>query len=524
MKTIIGHFHYIRSHQSNVPLTVVLFLCFALIFSWLCGLDNRVAMAQSAREQSVESPSMGTGSAGASTTIGGTGFKVPIPEIRMNRIIGEAPPKKAPTESRRGPVSSPSDMPEAQVLHPEEPGQLMERPGPIPMRLPFDSRNRIPTAGPVEALPSIKEETSPEESEPQTVREAPPRPSLHFRPPEKIERLPDPEDDIHVRESGGHTPEVPEQKPSPAERPHRQEPHSPPFKGPIAPVNITDSLPEPPKEIISKRMIPLPHISEVEVARDTIKSLPVETQALDKSDVEIDSIPLDTRRAPLLVEIEEPQPVVETKEELSTKAKPVEESKLADQIKHEPMTPPDTGQTFSIIPPKESRPALEIKQQKEDKPAPKEDPQETEQTIIPQKERIPSPLDNEVSMTPEVRRYLKETAPVLEELSLLMARTPSLSIADFDPTEINGSILPKEINIKMESMKRELRILDSRVFSIIPPDGYAQYHNLIRQSINHTYVATESFVNFFNESKMQDLVQAKDHLLKAREYIKRTVE
>ena len=144
--------------------------------------------------------------------------------------------------------------------------------------------------------------------------------------------------------------------------------------------------------------------------------------------------------------------------------------------------------------------------------------------MIPQKERIPSPLDEDSTMTPELKKYLKETAPILEELSLLMARTPSLSIADFDPSESHTQALPKEINLKMESMKRDLRILDSKIFSIIPPQGYAQYHDLIRQSINHTYMATEAFINFANQSRIEDLTQVRDHLAKAKEYIHRTVE
>jgi hypothetical protein len=111
---------------------------------------------------------------------------------------------------------------------------------------------------------------------------------------------------------------------------------------------------------------------------------------------------------------------------------------------------------------------------------------------------------------------------VLEELSILMARAPSLNMADYDPSEVNTPVMPQDLGLKLESMKRDLRILDSKVFSIIPPVKYEQFHELIRQSISHTYLACEAIFNYFQDAKPEDLEKVKEHLTKARELIQLT--
>ncbi len=516
-------------------LSLRVFLCLVSVTMLVCGVFDNPANAQAPKGSTPELPSMGSAPGSSSATIGGTGFNVNIPEIRMNRIIGEPAPKKAPVEPRRGPVSSPKKESEIQPLHPDQAKEQLTRPGPIPMRLPFDSQYRKPPVEEVREVPPPKEEIKPEPAPVQIAPEVVDRPRLKFSPPKTRYRLPDPEEEPPTETQKEQIPETPiADKPQTSEKP-RHEPHSPPFREPIAPVNITDSLPEPNKDIIIKRMIPLPHIYEVDAAKDNIKSLPVESQVFGQKGVEPDQIPMESRRAPLVVEIEEPQPLVPPKEEIvpqvkeheAPQVKEHEEPKLTEPVKHQPMTPPETEQAFTVIPPKEQKPVVETKETKPETvvaPIIKEAPQHVEQPPAPPKEKIPSPLDEDSVITPELRKYLKETAPILEELSLLMARTPSLSIADFDPSDMQAPLIPKEINLKMESMKRELRILDSKIFSIIPPQGYAQYHDLIRQSINHTYMATEAFINFFNQSRVEDLNQVRENLAKAKEFIHRTTE
>lgn len=510
--------------KSNLPFTAVS-LCFISLLLLFSAIFECCAFAQGLREAGPELPSMISGPGNSSATIGGTGFKVPIPEIRMNRIVGDTPPKKEPTETKRGPVSSPQEIYQSAPLHPQGPKeQQMERPGPIPMRLPFDSRHRKHEEEPLQDIPPIREDIRLESEVTPTVPETAERPSYRITPPKTPDRQPEPT----VIET---PPPAPKEQVAPLERPQprpqerqRSEPHSPPFREPISPVNITESLPEPTKEIIPKRMIALPNMIEVEAVKDTIRSLPIESVAIGQSQSETDLIQTENRRAPLVVEIEEPKAMPERKEEPAPPSIMREETELATPPIYQPMTPPEPGHGISVIPSKEHKTIIETTPEKEAPVTTRESPQQIEQPVAPQKERIPSPLDEDSTMTPELKRYLRETAPILEELSLLMARTPSLSIADFDPSESHTQTLPKEINLKMESMKRDLRILDSKIFSIIPPQGYAQYHDLIRQSINHTYMATEAFINFANQSRMEDLSQVRDHLAKAKEYIHRTLE
>jgi hypothetical protein len=139
-------------------------------------------------------------------------------------------------------------------------------------------------------------------------------------------------------------------------------------------------------------------------------------------------------------------------------------------------------------------------------------------------ERIPSPLDNNVLESREAKDYLAATAPVLEEISLLMTRVPSLTIEDFDPSNPNAPVVPTDISVKMDSLKRDLQILDSKTFAIIPPQKYRQYHSRIRQSISQTYQACESIINFFEGKHEGDLRKVEEHLLKARELIQSTLK
>ncbi|MEJ2717078.1 MAG: hypothetical protein P8182_08050 [Deltaproteobacteria bacterium] len=139
-------------------------------------------------------------------------------------------------------------------------------------------------------------------------------------------------------------------------------------------------------------------------------------------------------------------------------------------------------------------------------------------------ERVPSPLDDDVLESREVKDYLSAAAPVLEELSLLMTRVPSLTIEDFDPSNPNAPVVPTDVSVKMDSLKRDLQILDSKTFAIIPPQKYRRYHARIRESISQTYQACESLSNFFDGKNTVDLRKVEQHLLKARELIQRTLK
>ena len=145
-----------------------------------------------------------------------------------------------------------------------------------------------------------------------------------------------------------------------------------------------------------------------------------------------------------------------------------------------------------------------------------------EQPASPVKEALPSPLAPEALNNPKVREYLRETTPLLEELSLLMTRAPSLSLADYDPSDADAPIVPKEIYLKIDSMKRELQNLDSKTFAIIPPPKYVPFHSVIRESITETYKACDAIISYLNEKNDENLQKILEHLTKARELIRET--
>jgi hypothetical protein len=144
------------------------------------------------------------------------------------------------------------------------------------------------------------------------------------------------------------------------------------------------------------------------------------------------------------------------------------------------------------------------------------------QPIPPPKESFPTPLDENALKEDGVRAYLDSTAPILEALSLLMMKAPSLSVVDYDPSRDQSSPISADVLLSMDSMKRELQILDSKTFAIIPPLQYTRFHELIRESIAHTYQACDSIVSFLSEGKSEDLEAMQRHIGKARELIQMT--
>jgi hypothetical protein len=135
---------------------------------------------------------------------------------------------------------------------------------------------------------------------------------------------------------------------------------------------------------------------------------------------------------------------------------------------------------------------------------------------------LPSPLDSDARESIEVRDYLRATAPVLEELSLLITTAPTLAIANYDPTDHGGQAALKDVLLKLNSMKRALQILDSKTFAIIPPAKYAHFHTTIRQSIAQTNQACDSIITFLNGGKEDQLAKIHEHLSKAKELMQKT--
>lgn len=160
----------------------------------------------------------------------------------------------------------------------------------------------------------------------------------------------------------------------------------------------------------------------------------------------------------------------------------------------------------------------------ETKPAPEEEAPAVQKPTPPPRIVIASPLDDDATTSREVRDYLRAAAPILEELSLLMTRGPSLAVSDFDPSDPNAPVVPKQIRLQMDWLKRELQVLDSKTFAIIPPKKYQAFHDLIRQSIAQTYQACDAVIAYLAQSKPEDLKKMHEHLLKARDLIQRTTE
>jgi hypothetical protein len=105
-----------------------------------------------------------------------------------------------------------------------------------------------------------------------------------------------------------------------------------------------------------------------------------------------------------------------------------------------------------------------------------------------------------------------------------MTRAPSLAIADYDPSDPNTPPIPKEVQLKMEALKRELQILDSKSFAIIPPKKYLTFHGLIRDSVAETHQACDAIIRYLQESNPENLRSVQEHLRKAKTLIQRSRE
>jgi hypothetical protein len=222
----------------------------------------------------------------------------------------------------------------------------------------------------------------------------------------------------------------------------------------------------------------------------------------------VTSIPLGTRREPAALAQPEPEPTPELRQEPA--AIPEPESKPAPE-QTQP-SGPAPAETVVAQPPE----PIEMKPPAEESGPPKEQP------IVPAKEALISPLASAGPQNVELQHYLRDTAPILEELSLLMTRAPSLAVADYDPSQDHPATIRDDIYMKIEYMKRELQVLDSKTFAIIPPPKYAAFHSVIRDSITETYQACDTIITYMRSPTSQNLQKMQEHLRRARELIQMT--
>jgi len=394
----------------------------------------------------------------------------------MNRIIGDRPAPPPPAKE-----DQPPPAPEPPVEKPVE----EEAVGPPPKRLPFDPSERKHRVGPI-------------------------------RGPAPV-----------------YTPEPPPEK----EEVGKEE-ESPFLRPPKAPEDIVGDLPPPKKEVMEKKAYPAVPLLEDRAVKESLRSLPVERLDHGGPADPREWIQLESRKEPEVVP-PPPEPEPEPVREIPSPVQPVPSipstpAKEAPEPPTEPAAPqpaPEPAPTRLPEPepviepaPKESLPPEQLPEATEPRTEPKESLPTVEEPTPQVREILPSPLDDDAVHSREVMEYLRDAAPILEELSILMTRAPSLAVADYDPSDPNAAAVPKEIPFKMDSLKRELQILDSKTFAIIPPAKYAGFHSLIRQSIAETHKACDAIMGFLNDTNPGNLQKVHDHLLKAKELIHRTRE
>ena len=447
---------------------------------------NNLCFGQASGNPFHSSPSNPTTGENTATyaPVGPSGYKVLIPEIKMNRIVGEAKPKP----------KIPANIPPEPVSPVEEPKpELAVKPAP---ETETSSGTQETTEKPIDDR-AVETPTQP-------VEEA---------PSEQVTRLPFDHSD---RKSASPTGK--EDLEQDLKEKIEQDGHM--FGPPLAPVNITEALPEPTKESLVRPQSPaIPKVKGLGMLKG--EQQPVEVESLQDQGTLApeDWVALQERKDGDQLPFEEPkqEPVIETTQ--------LEKQEKQETKEIQPKEASDAGVQNLTQPEEEPPPPTPQKEEQPINESQKVDTGASETKIEPApapKEQIPSPLDDQALNDNNLRLYLSETAPVLEELSLLMARAPSLTMADYDPSEVSTPTMPQDLGLKLESMKRDLRILDSKVFSIIPPSKYDQFHELIRQSISQTYLACEAISNYFQEAKPEDLQKVKEHLTKAKELIQQT--
>ncbi len=449
-------------------------------------------------------------------TIGDSGYVVPIPEIKMRSIIGGPPRKTPPPERPAAPESSEPARPEKQIDSPVSEGPVAVPPAekltppPVTREKPAEA-----TAAP-KPQPPVERQREPVHI-PESPQSAPAEPVESPSTSPESTRLPFEPSVRQPRESGPVR--MPREVPHTEQRQEEKElddEEAPPISTPQAPEEIM-TAPAPKKEILKKRTEPLhvPALMENRPAKNPLTTIPIERMRVKEGDSE-SAISLDSRKEPETL----PDPEPASTEPAHPEPPPIK------QMEQLPAKQPEPSPVKQPEPPKESvppSPAVQPEEQKET--APREtlpQPEEPVPAVVGKEEPIRSPLDSDAGNGREVREYLKKTAPILEEVSLLMTRAPSLSLADYDPSDPGVPLIPQELLLKMDSMKRELQILDSKTFAIIPPPQYSKFHGLIREAITRTHQACDAIYAYLKDSNPEDLQKIEDSLGKARELIRRT--
>ncbi len=512
--------------------------------------------------------------------IGNSGYRVPIPEVQMNRIFGGRQDHPSRTEEQK-PEAVPLPSQKTQPRTEETTGT---REAPSVQWLPFDPNRRTPTLRPPHPR-ETREEPRQKEEIPAILRSphAPDRP-LEAIPPKKevlgvppvlqpplVLALPRTKETLATKHMGfrdagallGPLTAIPldtRQKPVRVALPTPETIPSPRLERVARPDSKADlALHQPPDVLAVPRVkeSPNPKQQGFHGVGGLIGPLT--------------SIPLGTRQEPATVAVPQPKPIpeprpkpialpqAESKTDLALRQPPailavprVKESPSSKQqgfhdvggltgpltsiplgTRREPepvqVPKPEPAPVAVLEPapeptlsaPKETI-APETSEQVEMKPPAEESGPSKEQQTAPAKEVLPSPLDETGPQNVELRHYLQDTAPILEELSLLMTRAPALAVADYDPSQERPTAFRDDIYMKIEYMKRELQVLDSKTFAIIPPTQYTAFHSVIRDSITETYQACDTIMAYMRDPTSQNLQKMQEHLRRARELIQMT--
>ncbi len=416
-----------------------------------------------------------------STQIGDSGYKVTIPEINLRSIVGGKSKEQIIPETRQ------SNQQESDQAKSEK-QTVQKATEKIVDRLPFDpvdagqpSSVLVPYSAPA---PSSSIETTKKQTEPSGQ--------------DRVTATPTVED---------------------TSSPPPTEDANPVYQPPVAPEEILDASFVPKKEVLRSADTLKQHsVAMLEPKVFRANRLEVATTPGKEPLSREEWLPLNSRKAPLLVELP------------PTKKEEVQEG-LQDLVQDR-HSPSESGEASAGQKPEtpiaslpkdlhDEAPPLEKPVQETTQP---EQPSTTESVEKQAKEKMLTPLDEDALDSREARDYLRETAPILEELSLLMTRAPGLTIEDYDPSDTNSPLVPNDIRVKITSLKRELQVLDSKTFAIIPPARYQPFHSLVRESIAHAYQACDAIINYFEENNPDNFVKAREHLVKAGELIRKTVK
>ncbi len=517
--------------------------------------------------------------------IGNSGYLVPIPEIKMKSIIGNEPSRTVtvppPKEQSSAIPARPKEQPPSTEV--EKPGRV-EPPAAAKVpaasnvdRLPFESVERRPILQkPLERSPVRrpleKEYRSPLIRPPNTPEDViaapapkkqilgkktnPTIPPLLVLQPQKVALKATSLGWARTQDEAGSQDQI-------LLDPRREPEVIPPIEPPLTAQAEPEKEAEPELQKVPEKDVRKEPLKEAEQELRKAPEQEVRNEPLEKAEAEPQKTPEKAAPAELLKQAEQElrkAPEQEVRDEPLKKAEaepqktpekvaPAELLKQAQQelrkaaeqeVRNEPLKKAELE--LQKAPEKEvlKEPAKEPLKEALLSPQPEpfpsaltppaaEEPAQPEQSlrpvekpVPPVKELPPSPLAANALDSPQVKRYLRATAPVLEELSLLMTKAPSLNLADYDPSDANAPIVPKEVYLKMDSLKRELQNLDSKTFAIIPPPKYAQYHAVIRRSITETYEACDAIISYLNERNDENLRKILEHLSKARELIRET--